>query len=554
MPNQYGSEKKTIGELLSMTSPPIVVPNFQRDFSWRPREVDTFWQDILSFSEQYQGDNIQDQEYFLGSVVLVNTGTRHLVLDGQQRLATSTILLAVVRDFLAEFNQDAGVRTAQKYISDFDDATGSNAYKLTLNRFDRDFFRTEIQEIRATDSTLPESTLASHGLIRRTRQFFERTFRDQYNELGGGRTAFDWTLRVRQVLTDHVSVVVVSSADEDNAATVFETLNDRGIGLSTPDLLRNLILRRVSDTALDEALEYWQDVLRVEDEASVEAFLRHYWLSHRGDVKTRSLYREIKRAMDNEDIDALDLSRDLSRTAQIYRDIAAGRDDEAEIQRQLEAVSLLGASSLMPAILSSYAVGETDDKSRLLQGLIALYVRHVVIGRLETSQLENVVFNVGRDLRKSKDFDDAIKRLADFAPDDAAFVERFKTAQVRRRATARYLLRELEHAKRITGEVSVERPDRVHVEHIYPLTPSSEKWPDHNAFINRLGNQTLLARGLNTAIKNSDFAVKKDHYAKSDLALTQELLAFSAWDKDAIDRRQAELADHAPVIWAFPEE
>ncbi|MCH8901090.1 MAG: DUF262 domain-containing protein, partial [Chloroflexi bacterium] len=289
MPNQYTSEKKTLGELLSMTSPHIAVPDYQRDYSWDTSVIETFWQDLTDFSDDYPDDNIQLQEYFLGSIVLVNVGARHDLLDGQQRLATATILLSVLRDAMAEYSQDAATRTSQKYITEYDDATGTDAYKLTMSVYDRDFFRREIQEPRTGDYAQPAAELGSHRNIRRAREFFASQVQLKYDELGDGKRAFDWSLRIRKVLTDHVSVVVVASDDEDNAAEVFETLNDRGIGLSTPDLLRNLVLRRAPDTAREEIVACWKSVLEVGEDASVNDFLRHDWLSHRGDVKARAL-------------------------------------------------------------------------------------------------------------------------------------------------------------------------------------------------------------------------------------------------------------------------
>src|SRR5262249_39303030 len=126
MPTQYRPERRTIGELLSMTNPPILVPNWQRNFSWTTSEVETFWQDMMLFNEQYSGDTINTEEYFLGSVVIVDNNESHLLLDGQQRLATSAILLSVVRDFLAKYSHDASVRTSNRYLTDFDDALGAN--------------------------------------------------------------------------------------------------------------------------------------------------------------------------------------------------------------------------------------------------------------------------------------------------------------------------------------------------------------------------------------------------------------------------------------------
>ena len=96
----YGARPMTIGTLLSITSPRITVPYWQRSYSWGNREIDTFWQDLLSFDNHYPKDNISGQQYFLGSIVLVTEGTTNLLLDGQQRHATATILLSALRDAL----------------------------------------------------------------------------------------------------------------------------------------------------------------------------------------------------------------------------------------------------------------------------------------------------------------------------------------------------------------------------------------------------------------------------------------------------------------------
>ncbi len=552
MPNQYSSDKKTIGQLLSLTSPPIEVPDWQRDYSWDTSAVETFWQDLQTFSNQYPGQNISDQEYFLGSIVLVNTPNKQLLLDGQQRLATATTLLSVIRDFLGHHTQDAATRTAQKYITDFNDATGTYTYKLTLNRYDRDFFRREVQESRGAGYIAPQPTLPSHTLIRQAQQFFERKFNEVYEQQNNPQLSFQWALTMRSVLTDHVSVVAVTSTDEDNAAAVFETLNDRGIGLSTTDLLRNLLLRRAAgDPAREEIMACWLAILELETEAG-EHFLRHYWLSHRGDVKTRSLYREIKSTIQTENTDSLVFSRQLQEAASVYRDLVAARDPDPELRRGLESVSLLGARSLLPAVLSGYAAGNLDEKRGLLKCLIVFFVRHNVIGNLENSRLETVVFNVARQIRENNNFPEGIGSLQEATPTDAQFVQAFRTAQLRRRDSVRYILREIEHHKRETQELHVETPDRVHIEHIYPQNPlPGQRWPDHIQMLDRIGNLTLLSARLNEAIRNSEFAVKRPHYEESDLLLTSELAQLNEWHPDAVQHRQEELANIALEIWNY---
>jgi hypothetical protein len=359
---------------------------------------------------------------------------------------------------------------------------------------------------------------------------------------------------VSKVVTSHVSVVAVSSQDEDNAASVFETLNDRGIGLSTPDLLRNLLLRRADDDDdRERIIEYWHTILAIEEDARVDEFLRHYWLSKHGDVKTRSLYREMKDWIEANEENSLTFSQDLAETALVYRDLVTARDDDADLRRGLEAVRMLGAKSLMPVLLSAYAVGEDAQKKKLLSTLVALFIRYNVIGNRETTVLETAVYNTAKEFRENSDFVAAITRLKNLAPSDEEFVAQFKRASVARRTTARYLLREIEHAKRMTQEVQVETPDRVHVEHIYPQTPlAGQRAADHDRIINRLGNQTLLAARLNVTIRNSDFPTKKPYYESSDLLMTREVGELDSWDADAIDSRQEQLSEYALEIWSFP--
>ena len=145
---KYTPDRKSIGQILSMTSPPVIVPDWQRNYSWTTVEVETFWQDLLRFNEQYPGSNIDGQEYFLGAVVIVDTNNSHLLLDGQQRVATAAILISVIRDFLARFKVDAATRVSTRYLTDYDDALEDYTYKITLNRYDRDYFKRLILETR----------------------------------------------------------------------------------------------------------------------------------------------------------------------------------------------------------------------------------------------------------------------------------------------------------------------------------------------------------------------------------------------------------------------
>lgn len=556
---RYEAGRKTIGELLATTSPPIVVPAWQRSYSWEGTQTEAFWRDLLAFSERYPDDTIKGQEYFLGSIVLVTGTDTQELLDGQQRLATATILISVIRDACATFNSDTATRQQNRYISDIDDAAGEETFQLTLNKYDAEFFRREVQQRITGSGQAPQPKLKSHMRMRKARAYLKEELDEQWKAEANEEAGFKRALRIADVLLNRMSVVAVTSSDQDNASAVFETLNDRGIGLSTPDLLRNLLIRRAGDDEKRHRIvNAWEAILAAEDEASSEDFIRHYWVSRRGDVKGRKLYREIKDTVEAEELDALELSTALSDTADIYRDIVAARDSDDETRRLLDGVRLLGAKVLYPAILSAFQHTEDDHKElqALLRALTTVFVRSAVLGGRQAGTIETEAYETASALFETGDFDAAISRLDSFSPDAEDARDRFRTARIERRATQRYLLRQIEHAKRASGELAVETPDRVHVEHIYPQKPEEgHRWDNHSAMLNRIGNVTLLAKRLNVQIKNAVFDKKKSEvYSESDLLLTKELMEYTEWNPAQIQARQDELSDWIFQAWSFDGE
>ena len=177
---KYTPERMTIGQVLSMTNPPVVVPDWQRNYSWTTVEIETFWQDLMRFGEQYPEDNIEGEEYFLGAVVIVDMNNSHLLLDGQQRIATAAILTSVVRDYLSRYKADAATRISTRYLTDYDDALEDYTYKITLNRYDRDYFKRLVLETRDTNWQEPEAIYESHTFIKRAQAYFSKKFEEKY--------------------------------------------------------------------------------------------------------------------------------------------------------------------------------------------------------------------------------------------------------------------------------------------------------------------------------------------------------------------------------------
>lgn len=542
----YEPLKRTLGQLLiEATDKPIVVPDYQRDFSWSRSEAETLWVDLKQFSGQYPGEQIAGQMYFLGTMVMVAKPTEDELLDGQQRLATATILLSVIRDRLEAFDKAAASRTEARYIRDTDDATGRIVHKLTLNAYDRDYFRQLVQS--APGGVDPIASRESHRLIREVRDFFRGQFDAEYGKRSPNE-AHEWAIRIMRVLTGNMSLVAVSSTDEDNASAIFETLNDRGIGLDTADLVKSFLLRQAAPSDRPTVVSLWGEASRMDGVGRFDDLLRFYWVTQEGDVKQRSLYRDIKDKFTQRKLKAVGLSQALSQASVEYQEILEARDPDDDVAWVFESAREMNARALYPAFLA--AEGLTTNRLKFVRALLNVFVRHTVIGGLSNSTLESVVYGIAHRVKRDSHVGPELAMMRQFAPSDQAFEEAFRRRSIRHVATARYLLKELESKLRKTTELRVAGAKKVHLEHIYPQRPGAGAgWPDHDEWVSRIGNLTLLDKALNQRARNADFATKKAHYVNSQLELTKALLPLSAWETAAIDQRQDELAKLAASIW-----
>ena len=549
----FTTDKRTLGVVLSNTTPPLRVPGYQRDFSWEERQISEFWHDLQHFDALYPGTNINGKEYFLGAAVLVNNETYHLILDGQQRLATCTILLAAIRDKIREYNLDAANQIQSSFISFQDYLTGEHLPKLELNEFDRSFFRDTVQSFPPHAGGL---TKRSHKLILKAYQYFGERIREGWDSKGGGANAFKWAARIAKTLTDHVSLVTVVSTDEDNAASIFETLNDRGIGLSTADLLRSWLLQNTPGTQREEVIQYWSDVF---DSAGTgggaQALIRLSWVSFYGDVKERSLYKVITHKLAEWHANPVEFSRLLQEDALFYKRVRDGDTPDPRERDIWTGLGTLGAQSGYALLFAANRLLVPDAQKRLAAALFSLVVRHNIICDRDRVKFESTVFAAAKALSDGGGIVAALAILRGLSPSDEEVQHNFANLGFGRSqgVVAQIILRAIEYKLRTTDELIIATPDRVHLEHIYPQKPApTERFENHESYVGRLGNLTLLDHRLNQAAQNSPFTVKRDQYYKdSDIYLTKELLGKDAWTTADIDARQNNLYKLASEVWPF---
>jgi len=197
--------------MLSMARPPVVVPEWQRSFSWGDIEIRCLWLDLLAFSERYGGLGLQKREYSLGPVVLAHHDRTHVLLDGQHRLATATILLSVIRDYLARQNDPTATDIQHNFICGFNEATTAITYKLTMNRVDRDFFRREIQDLAQPELRRREPQIESHRLLWKAKNLLAALFEAECVKRNHGTPAAEWAKRMLDALLKHTTVSVLET-------------------------------------------------------------------------------------------------------------------------------------------------------------------------------------------------------------------------------------------------------------------------------------------------------------------------------------------------------
>lgn len=546
--------KKTLGQLLSSTSPPLRVPDYQRDYSWDKEQVSEFWEDLKGFVGQDTKKKPVGQ-YFLGATVLVDNGTFHLVLDGQQRLATATVLLAVLRDRMKEFNKNAAQQLQDQFIVFQDELTGEQVFRLELNTFDRSFFRDYVQTYPRSASTTPQTK--SQSLISKAYAYFEEQVLGEWTRLGGGKQGFDWASHMAIVLRDYFVLITAVSSDEKSAASIFTSLNDRGIGLSSVDLVRSYILQNAHESQIPEILEDWESLFNAcGKDIGAEALMRMSWVSQHGDLKARALYKAISEALDNSRHGAnaaLTYSKRLRDDALIYRKMRDGDTEDPELEEYWLSLRYLKFNAGYPLLFAAYHKLDEMEQKRLAKALRALVIRHNLVCNLDRSSLESISFACAKALSDGETAEHVLNSLRAQSPSDELFTQNFTTLafSATEHGSARYLLRLFDEQMATTQEVTVAGSDRVHVEHIYPQNPKeNDRWEQHSTYVTRLGNLTLLDRRLNEQIKNATFSLKKTQaYASSRLEITRQLTKYEDWSPDIIQERQSHLLGLAKNMW-----
>ena len=541
---QFNSEMKPIKALLGDAIGPLNVPDYQRSYSWERNEYEAFWEDITGFAWNPQHT---EHTYFLGAIILVSEAELE-ILDGQQRIATLTIMLSSLAHFFEKVDNRKLHRITTRHIKD-EDAFGPDVHYLTMSGLDRDFFKSYVQQYYDE-----KPTTQSHRNIMDCRNYFDQQLQKLLDERGKTE-AESMAQQLLDSLRNNVYALVLVTSEFDDAADVFEKLNDRGIQLAAVDLVRMLLLSRCQPSERDEVIRTWQDILTLDEHGNASDLLRYYWITLQGDPTSNRLYRVIKPKIsgnnnphkDGITYKPLVFTKELSRAADIYRDIYAATEGEDVYTNIASYVVHLNAKPLIPLLIKVNSFER--DRDRIARAAFTMYVRNRLIGGLSSTDFENVIYSITKNINP-KNIDYHLSAVVGNTRNDADFIREFETASIKVQKQMYHILREIEKFLRDDPNSEVKPPSKVHVEHIYPRSPEEGHiWDDHDDWIHRIGNQTLLLGSRNSRAQNKPFQDKRRFYEESNLELNKKLAGHKEWTTEHIEKRQVDLAEIAAKVW-----
>lgn len=540
------------------------VPMFQRDYSWTEEEWDDLWQDLVAL----RGPT-DEAGHYMGYIVLQSTDERHFnVIDGQQRLTTlSLIILAALKnldrlivDGVEPDNNRRRVEELRKtYIGFLDPVTLVPSSKLILNRHNDRYYQTYLVPLAPR---LPKRNLrASEHLLRKSFEWFDARIQQ---EIALSRDGADLA-RFIDTVADRLFFTVIRVTDELNAYKVFETLNSRGVRLSSTDLLKNYLFSVAHSAGSHEhemrtIEEQWEAVVGKLGSESVPDFLRVYWNSRNPLTRHAELFKAI-RAKVNDKAAVFALLRDLDQEADVY---AALSESDAALwtvdqKRHIGDLAMYGVRQPYSLLLAAYRVFTSDDFNSVLRACSIIAFRYNVIGNLTPNEQERVFNAVAEKITSGslRQATDVVRSLRQVYPSDGEFRSAFtekqlRTTTPRNRRVVRHILFAIEH--HVSGGQFDADTDRYSIEHILPEHPG-DRWDtfsDDQAdrSIYRLGNMTPLKSAENRAVGNAAFDDKRRVYAESEFAITRHVADhYETWTPERIANRQAWLAKQATAIW-----
>jgi len=523
-----------------------VVPLFQRSYSWTKKEWEILWNDIVELCEAKDS-----RSHFIGSIVTMPTISvpegvaKYLLIDGQQRLTTIFILLALLRDKAKQSGQPELSEEIHNTLLVNHYKKDSDYYKFQPTQIDRNSFR----GIIASDISM------SNGRVLEAYQFFEKKFR---------QTSID-IQSLKKAITNNLSTVSIVLDPDDNPHLVFESLNAKGRPLTQADLIRNYFFMRIHVNEQEDIyLRYWKPMQESLGDCLTE-FIRHYLMRDGKMVKQTDVYFSLKDIVNQGN--ALDYLKDLLKFSGYYEKLLnPEREDNIEARTLLSRLKRFEVNTAYPFLLNCYddyiqrnlSAVELADILKLLENFL---IRRFVCN-VPTHGLNKIFPLLYRNI-KNRGFGTLVEGLRKELqtkgyPKDIEFKSRLIDIKLYgagdRAIKTKLILESIEESYAHKEQVPFES---LSIEHIMPQT-LTEYWQNHlgedweithELLLHTIGNLTLTA--YNAELSNDDYESKKKRLCSSHIEMNKYFCDKSSWRKEDIERRSEYLAERCLKIWPY---
>jgi uncharacterized protein with ParB-like and HNH nuclease domain len=561
----------TLNKLLN-TSRQFIVPIFQRNYSWQKSQYEQLWFDILRASKFKEKQN-----HFIGSIVYIDMGTpagrpqQLLLIDGQQRLTTISILLCAIKDYVQKFNLETKLINLAKIKNQFlynSDEIDEDRYKLLLNVQDKETY------IKLIDNTIFTVNKPATNIIKCYEFFYERIedFIKQYGQID-------------EIYAGIFKLSLVSISldkDSDNPQMIFESMNSTGKDLSQTDLLRNYLLMDLTPEKQTRLYKtYWkpmeelfgEDIYK-NDVNKFDYFIRDF-LTLKSDTghicKINNVYENFKRYYLDNNCEKFAVLKDLFTYAKYYACIDLLQENDDELKLYWQEFKKLDSHVVYPFLLKLYddysrQILIKEDFKKILQVVIS-YLWRRAICEIPTNSLSKTFATLYQAVDKDDYVNSIIKAFVFKSSykrfsSDYEVREKLQTKDIYHFRLRKYLLEALEnyyHKEPIdlnTANYTIEHIMPQNIEHNLSWQQMlGENWQEvHSLYLHTLGNLTIT--GYNAEMSNKSFGEKvngESGFKHSHLKLNESIVQCDVWNKKAIQRRTNILTDIILKIWKYPE-
>lgn len=538
------------------------VPPFQRDYSWEEEQWEDLWNDLDEMRDK------PEERHYMGALVVEGISDREFaIIDGQQRLATLSLLgLAVIARLgdLAESgvdpdaNRERSAALRNRFIGEKDPASLVESSKLFLNRTDDAFYQDYLVQLRKPLN--PRGLPKSNRLLWECYSYFIKRLTEIPLFASGEKLA----KFLSETVGRQLMFILITVEDELHAYTVFETLNARGLELSSTDLLKNYLFSRLRVTADLEALQRrWQALIATVRQERFPEFLRYHLLCEQPRVRTERLFKLVRERVKSPQA-VFELMDALESRAELFSalsDITHGYWIENQTCKPyIRDLNLFRVRQMTPLLFAAWERLAPEEFARVLKLVSVISFRYTVVSGLNTNTLEPVYHDAAKALLedRARTPADVFSFIRPIYVDDSKFRQDFAGLSIdtagRRKNLAKYILARLECD--ISERACDPDTDPGSVEHILPENPSTEwestiprnQW---DRSINRLGNLTLLEPPLNRQVGNATFSEKVAAYGRSAYSLARQIPDYAPdeWNLARLEARQERMAQRAVHLW-----